>query len=85
MKTPQSTVATWGKSIAVRIPSDIVRSTGLRVGQAVQFEKGVGGMLIMRPVRTRLNLDDLLARVTPENMPDECDTTWGKPEGSEQW
>jgi len=85
MKTPQSTVATWGKSIAVRIPSDIVRSTGLRVGQAVQFEKGAGGMLIMRPVRARLNLDDLLARVTPENMPDEADTTWGKPEGTEQW
>ena len=85
MKIPQSTVATWGKSIAVRIPADVVRSTGLTVGQAVLFEKGSGGMLIMRPVRARLNLDDLLARVTPENMPDEADTTWGKPEGTEQW
>lgn len=28
-------------------------------------------------------LDDLLAGITPENLPDAADTDWGKPRGSE--
>jgi antitoxin component of MazEF toxin-antitoxin module len=33
----------------------------------------------------RPNLDALLAQVTPENMPDEADISWGKPQGTEAW
>jgi hypothetical protein len=33
----------------------------------------------------RPKLETLLAFVTPENMPDEADISWGKPVGTEVW
>ena len=31
------------------------------------------------------NLDQLLSRITPENLPDAEDIEWGRPMGSEPW
>lgn len=81
----QATVSTWGKSTAVRIPAELVKASGLRVGQTVQFEQLADGGITLRPVRERLDLAVLLASVTAENMPDEADVTWGKPAGTEAW
>lgn len=85
MHHQQATISAWGKSTAVRIPAELVKASGLRVGQAVQFEQLAGGGIALRPVRERLDLDDLLARVTDQNLPDEADVSWGKPVGSEAW
>lgn len=46
--------------------------------------KACGGIM-RRPVTEFPNLLDLLAQVTPENLPEEVDTCWGKPKGSEEW
>lgn len=85
MQVLEATLSTWGKSTALRIPALLVKQSGLKIGQTVRFESGTGGSIIMRPVLERPNLDALLAQVTPENMPDEADVSWGKPQGSEAW
>lgn len=81
----QATISTWGKSTAVRIPAELVKAAGLRIGQTVQFEQLPGGGITLRPLRQRLDLDALLQGVTAENLPDEADTNWGKPAGTEAW
>jgi antitoxin component of MazEF toxin-antitoxin module len=81
----QATISTWGKSTAVRIPAALVKASGLRIGQTVQFEPLAGGGITLRPVRERLDLDALLAAVTAANLPDEAEVTWGKPAGTEAW
>ena len=81
----QATISTWGKSTAVRIPAELVKASGLRIGQTVQFEQLADGGITLRPIRERLDLTVLLASVTAENMPDEADVTWGKPAGTEAW
>ena len=85
MQMLESTISIWGKSTALRIPAALVKSSGLRVGQTVRLKHSEDGSITIYPVIERPNLDALLARVTPENMPDEADVTWGKPSGAEVW
>lgn len=42
-------VAKWGNSLALRIPSEVVRQLGLREGATVQAHLTVDGTLSIRP------------------------------------
>ena len=44
-------VAKWGNSLALRIPSEIVRQLGLREGTTVEAQLTVDGSLSMRPAQ----------------------------------
>jgi len=44
-------VAKWGNSIALRIPSEVVRQLGLREGATVQAHLTVDGTLPVRPAQ----------------------------------
>lgn len=44
----EATVGTWGKSLAVRIPLDVVRSAGLSEGEKVEIEVRNGDIVIHR-------------------------------------
>ena len=44
-------VARWGNSLALRIPSEIVRRLGLREGATVQAQITVDGTLSIRPAQ----------------------------------
>jgi antitoxin MazE len=85
MQNLEATLSSWGKSTALRIPMPLVKKVGLKIGQTVRFEDGADGSIILRPILARHNLADLLAQVTPENLPDEADVSWGKPRGTEAW
>jgi antitoxin component of MazEF toxin-antitoxin module len=41
------------------------------------------GALVIRAVRPKYTLDELVAGITKTNRPDEID--WGKPAGKEVW
>ena len=44
-------VAKWGNSLALRIPSEIVRRLGLREGATVEAQITVDGSLSIRPAQ----------------------------------
>ena len=44
-------VAKWGNSLALRIPSDVVRRLGLREGATVEAQLTVDGTLSIRPAQ----------------------------------
>lgn len=44
-------VARWGNSLALRIPSEVVRRLGLREGATVEAQLTVDGALSIRPAR----------------------------------
>ncbi len=85
MKPFEATLSIWGKSTALRIPAPLVKKAGLKIGQTIRFESLADGSLAIRPVLERPQLEALLARVAPENLPDDTDTDWGKPRGTEVW
>ncbi|GAA0768619.1 AbrB/MazE/SpoVT family DNA-binding domain-containing protein [Ideonella azotifigens] len=44
-------VARWGNSLALRIPSEVVRRLGLREGATVEAQFTVDGTLSIRPAQ----------------------------------
>ncbi|MEZ0203745.1 MAG: AbrB/MazE/SpoVT family DNA-binding domain-containing protein [Ideonella sp.] len=44
-------VAKWGNSLALRIPSEVVRRLGLREGATVEAQFTVDGTLSIRPAQ----------------------------------
>lgn len=71
-------VRKWGNSLGVRIPSGLAEDAHLVEGSEVEVSVRDGKLLIV-PVRT---LADLVARISPENLPDLTDDA---PRGGELW
>jgi antitoxin MazE len=44
-------IAKWGNSLALRIPSEVVRQLGLREGATVEAQLTVDGTLSIRPAQ----------------------------------
>lgn len=44
-------IAKWGNSLALRIPSELVRQLGLREGATVEAQLNVDGSLSIRPAQ----------------------------------
>lgn len=57
----------WGNSLALRIPSAIVKECGLAENTLVDISLRKGEIVI-KPMRKRYMLSDLLAGITPENV-----------------
>ena len=77
-----ATIQKWGNSLALRLPKTLAQQIKVSEGQAVEL-KVTDDRLIVRAARRRPTLDELLAKVTPENIHPE--TNWGPPQGKEVW
>ena len=75
-------VQKWGNSLALRIPQAFAVQAKVAVGTAVDIsvEKG---QLVVRPVRQRYRLRDLLKAVDARNLHAEVQT--GRRVGREIW
>ena len=60
-------LAQWGNSLGIRIPKEIIEFFALKDGSKVTIKKVDEGILIIPEIKEE-TLDDLLARITPENM-----------------
>jgi antitoxin MazE len=76
-------VKKWGNSLAVRIPATLSAALNLKEDDAVEMREEDGRLVIEKAKRDHPTLDELLARVTPENIHPETD--WGPPVGREFW
>lgn len=76
------TIDKWGNSLGLRIPKSFAEQVHLKVGSEVIIEV-IDGNLVVKPKRKKYNLDELLARITPENVHAEIDL--GAPVGNEIW
>ena len=73
-------VRKWGSSLAVRIPKAIAEQWGVSEGSAIEMDAR-GEQVVMR--KRNYDLDDLLDRITPDNLHPEQDT--GEAQGKEEW
>ena len=73
-------IATWGSSLAIRIPKPIAEQWGVSAGSAVELVPE-GDTLVLR--KHAYNLGALLADITPDNVHGEHDS--GEPQGNEVW
>jgi antitoxin MazE len=76
-------VAKWGNSLAVRIPQHLAKEIGLIDGAEVDLV-AIDGNLTIKPTKQKqYSLNELIARITPENRHAEIDT--GVSVGEEIW
>jgi antitoxin MazE len=65
-------IARWGNSLAVRLPRQLAAEIGLADGTLVDIDV-VDGTVRVSSARPVYALADLLAGVTPDNIPESFD------------
>ena len=75
-----ATIQKWGNSLALRIPLAVAKQIQVQEGDPVVLKVSASGLTV-KPVPKRLKLDDLLDKVTPENLHPATD--WGADMGRE--
>lgn len=78
----ESRVRKWGNSLGILVPLSMAKDLGLTPDCAITLEVQ-SGQLIVRPMPKKYNLNELLEKVTPDNVHPETD--WGGPIGKEAW
>ena len=73
----------WGNSVAVRLPKAMLASARLEAGDLVELEVPAAGSILVRRKRGGPVIEDLIAKITPENVHPE--TEWGPQRGNEVW
>ena len=73
-------IATWGSSLAIRIPKPIAEQWGVKEGSAIEIVPDGDTLMLRKQV---YDLTSLLDQVTPDNLHHEIDT--GTPQGKEEW
>jgi len=76
-------VQKWGNSLAVRIPKAFAEEIGLEPQTAVDVSIEEGRLVVSRSQAASVKLEDLLQRITPDNLHREIDT--GTAVGNEVW
>lgn len=73
-------IATWGSSLAIRIPKPIAEQWGVQEGSAIEIVPDGDTLMLRKQV---YDLTSLLDQVTPDNLHQETDT--GAAQGNEAW
>ena len=79
----ETQVAKWGNSLAVRIPQAIVREARLAEGDRLSLDLAGDGSIVLRSRHRKYSLDELVAKIKPNNRHSETD--WRAPQGRESW
>jgi antitoxin MazE len=77
---PKAQLAKWGNSLAVRIPKAVAEAARLGEGDPVVIE-ALHGHIEVRPAEKIPTLEELVAKITPQNRHKETD--WGPARGKE--
>jgi antitoxin MazE len=78
---PNAEVVKWGNSLAVRIPKGVAEQARMKEGDAVVI-KAARGKIEVRRVELIPSLEELVAKITPENR--YAETDWGRDVGREK-
>ena len=79
----ETRIGKWGNSLALRIPQSVAASVGITRNAAVELTPRGGQLVVSVLNRSGTELDDLLARVTEDNLHGEVET--GPAVGDEAW
>ena len=79
----EARIGKWGNSLALRIPQAVAARVGITLNAAVELTPRGEELVVSLLRRPGTELDDLLARVTEDNLHGEVET--GPSVGGEAW
>jgi len=69
----KTTAQKWGNSLAVRVPKGIAQQAGLKVNDDLDIEVKKGALILKPHLRRVYRLEDLLKRITLDNVHHEIE------------
>lgn len=66
-------VQKWGNSLGLRIPINLAQQINIKEGTEVVVSVDSNQTLLIKPVVKKPTLEELLAKITPENRHQEVD------------
>lgn len=75
-----TTLTKWGNSVAIRLPKAFITQIGAKEGDIVDIKIQQNEIVVSK---SNPSLEDLLSKVTPENLHNETNT--GNITGKEIW
>ena len=76
-------IVKWGNSLGLRIPKSFAEEVRVGEGSVVDLSMEDGNLVVKPADVEEVDLEDLLARITDENIHEEIDT--GDAVGGESW
>jgi antitoxin MazE len=76
-------VQKWGNSLALRIPKSFADEVGIQKETSVEVSLADGKIVVTPVTKPKLILEQLLSKVTKDNLHHEVDT--GYAVGNETW
>ena len=76
-------IVKWGNSLGLRIPKSFAEEVQVAEGSIVDLSMEDGNLVVKVTPPDEVDLDDLLAGITDENLHGEFDT--GDADGGEVW
>jgi antitoxin MazE len=76
-------VQKWGNSLAIRIPKAMAEEASVKQGSNVDISVDAAGKMVIKPVKKKYTLKELVDQITPANLHPETD--WGTAKGKEVW
>ena len=73
----------WGNSLALRIPKSFAVESKVEQGSIVEVSLEQGKIIVAPVAEPEFTLEDLLAKVTKQNLHEEIDTGFSR--GKEAW
>ena len=73
----------WGNSLAVRIPKAMAAEASVKQGSNVDISVDAAGKMVIKAVKAKYTLKELVDQITPRNS--HAETDWGVPQGKEIW
>lgn len=64
----------WGNSLALRIPKSFAIESKIEQGSTVEVSLESGKIIVFPIEEEEFSLDELLSKITPENLHSEIDT-----------
>jgi len=61
----QVVVGKWGRTLAIRLPAEVVKAVGMRQGEHLEIEAH-DGAIMLRKANPRLTLEELFRGKTPQ-------------------
>lgn len=78
----KATIQKWGNSLAIRIPKNITKDSGVSEGSSIDIVVE-NGKIVLSPVKKEYSLNELLKNITIDNIHSEIST--GDQIGGEIW
>jgi len=78
----ETSIRKWGNSLGIRLPKVFVNELQIINGSLIDMKLN-NGVLEMHKISKGNSLDELLAKITTENIPEFIDS--GDAEGKELW